>query len=548
MRAPTPNGALVWAKSAGGPIRDSGLSIKVDEFANSYIIGVFDDSATFGSGEGNQTTVFGVSTEIFVAKYDPNGGLIWARSAGGTGIDAGYGIDIDGLGNSYITGRFENAATFGLGEANQTTLPGSGNEIFVAKYDPNGGLAWAKGAGGSSNDIGYSIAVDGFGNCYVTGLFNNSAIFGTGEANQTTLFGTGGDMFVARYGSTLIESFGDGNFTSNPTWSGTTSTWQVVPSSDVAAGATNSNSLRLNVASGSGTKYLSTQRTASWGTEQSWSFWLGRRSEAATNTNHSIVWLWANETNLTSSTVDGYRIRFGDNTGGDNIVLQRVTNGLAADILTSSGTVPNGRTDIGFMVRVTRTSSSMWTLYTSTLPTLNGIGAVAAAIPTAANTPVNQGSVINSTYTNFANGYFGFMAVHSSGSSARTGAEFDQLYFDTSSSSPLGKPVFEDVVSEIAASAPQALQLFQNFPNPFNPTTKIRFDLTEEALVKLRVYDIVGREIAQLVNRQKAAGMHEIIFDGATFTNGIYYYRIEIQSLMDQRRRFVEVKRMTLLK
>jgi hypothetical protein len=349
--------------------------------------------------------------------------------------------------------------------------------------------------------------------------------------------------------STLVESFADGDFTSNPVWGGTTSAWQVVTSSDVAAGATNSNTLRLNVTSAvSGTRYLRTQRTAAWGTEQSWSFWLGRRSQAATNANHSIVWLWANATNLTSSTVDGYRIRFGDDSGGDNIVLQRVTNGSATDILTSSGTVPNALTDIGFMVRVTRTSSSVWTLYTSTLPTSGGSGAVATEIPTAANTTVNQGSVTNSTYTNFANGYFGFMAVHSSGSNPRTGAEFDRLYFDTSSTSPLGKPVFEGIVSAVVASTPESFQLFQNFPNPFNPTTKIRFDLTDEALVKLRVYDVVGREIAQLVNAQKAAGMHEVIFDGATLANGTYYYRLEIQSLTDQRRRFVEVKRMTLLK
>ena len=180
----------------------------------------------------------------------------------------------------------------------------------------------------------------------------------------------------------IIDSVADGNFTTNPVWGGTTSTWQVVTSSDVAAGATNSNTLRLNVTSAvSGTQYLRTQRTASWGTSQSWSYWMGRRVQAATNANHSIVWLWANETNLTSSTVDGYRIRFGDDTGDDNIVLQSVTNGSATDILTSSGTVPNGLTDIGFMVRVTRTSSSVWTLYTSTLPTSSGTGAIATAAP-----------------------------------------------------------------------------------------------------------------------------------------------------------------------
>lgn len=541
-----PTGALVWAKSASGPNRDDGQSIRVDGFGNSYVTGIFDESVTFGSGEPNQTTLSGVNSEMFVAKYDLNGALVWAKGAGGVGVDVGYGLDLDGLGNSYITGRFDNSATFGLGEANQTTLSGTGSEIFVAKYNSSGALVWAKGAGGpNNNDIGYDIAIDGFGNSYVTGQFHDSTIFGAGEANQTTLLGTGVEIFVARYGSTLIESFADGNFTSNPTWSGTTSTWQVVTSSDVAAGAPNSNTLRLSAASGSGTKYLSTQRNASWGTEQSWSFWLGRRSESATNTNHSIVWLWANETNLTSSTVDGYRIRFGDNSGGDNIVLQRVTNGSATDILTSSGTVPNGLTDIGFMVRVTRMSSSVWTLYTSTLPPSSGSGAVATAIPTAANTTVKQGSVTNSTYTNFANGYFGFMAVHTSAPNARTSAEFDQLYFDTSSSSPLGKPVFEDVVAEVATSIPQTLQLFQNFPNPFNPTTTILYELPRASQVEVTIFNLLGEKIRTLVNQPQPAGQHQLLWDGRDenempVPSGVYFYRMRAGE-------FVQTQKMILM-
>ncbi|MCH8293539.1 hypothetical protein IH992_20855 [Candidatus Poribacteria bacterium] len=235
----------------------------------------------------------------------------------------------------------------------------------------------------------------------------------------------------------VIDSFNDGDFTNNPTWTGDTGSWEIVTDSDVAGGATNSNTLRL-MASGSDTQYLSTQRLGSWSTEQSWGFWLGRRSQAATASNHSIVWLWANETNLESSTVDGYRIKFGDNkSGGDEIRLQRVDDGVDTTILTASGTVTNGLTGIGFLVRVTRTSASEWMLFTSNLPTANSTGSVATDIPSTANTSINQGSVTDDTFTNFDNGYFGFMAVHTSSGGAPTGAEFDQLYFDTDSDSSL---------------------------------------------------------------------------------------------------------------
>jgi beta-lactamase superfamily II metal-dependent hydrolase len=338
--------------------------------------------------------------------------------------------------------------------------------------------------------------------------------------------------------SKLIESFTDGNFTANPVWGGTTTNWQIVTSSDVAAGATNSYTLQLNVLSAvSGTQYLSTQRTDTWGTSQSWSFWFGRRAQAATSANHSIVWLCASAANLTASTTNGYRVKFGDDSGNDEIVLQRVTNGVATDILTSSGAVTNALTDIGFMVRVTRTTGSVWTIYTSTLPTSSGGGAVATAIPSAANTTINQGSVTNSTYTTFTNGYFGFMAVHSSGTSARTGAEFDQLYFDTDSNSPLGKPLINTEI----VSLPAGYTLSQNFPNPFNPSTVIKFQIPDASVVTLKVYDLLGREISSLVNGQVEAGNHEAVWNADKYPSGIYIYRLTS-------RNFTESHKMLLVK
>ena len=79
--------------------------------------------------------------------------LDWAKRAGGTGNDWGYGIAKDSAGNSYVTGRFFGTATFGPGETNETTLTSGGgfdSDIFVAKYDPTGMLVWAKHAAGTS--------------------------------------------------------------------------------------------------------------------------------------------------------------------------------------------------------------------------------------------------------------------------------------------------------------------------------------------------------------------------------------------------------------
>ena len=234
----------------------------------------------------------------------------------------------------------------------------------------------------------------------------------------------------------LNESFADGDFTASPAWGGNTSAWSIVANSDVAAGAASSNTLRLSGVSGGGRSYLSTQLSGSWGASQNWGFWIGRRSQAATASNFSYLWLYANEANVTSATVDGYRIRFGDDSGGDEIVLESVTNGVGTAVITSAA-VANGLTDIGFLVRVTRNSTGQWNLYTSTLPTANGNGAIASDIPNSVNANVAQGSATNTDITSFDNGFIAVDATYSSNSGARAGLELDQIIFSFSAAGTL---------------------------------------------------------------------------------------------------------------
>lgn len=225
----------------------------------------------------------------------------------------------------------------------------------------------------------------------------------------------------------LNESFSDGNLTANPSWSGNNSDWQVVANSDVAAGAINSGTLRLNVATGSGSTYLSTQVAGSWGPGQSWGFFVGRRAQAYTAANHTFIWLWASEANLLSASVNGYRIRIGDDAGGDDIVLQKVVNGAPTDILTSATALPNGITDAGFLLRVIRSNTGVWEMFTSVLPSASGTGAVAIDIPNAVNAVVPQGSATDNTFSMFDNGHVGFANVYGSGTAARAAQEFDQI-------------------------------------------------------------------------------------------------------------------------
>ena len=235
----------------------------------------------------------------------------------------------------------------------------------------------------------------------------------------------------------LIDSFGDGNFTSNPAWTGEVSSWTVVTTSDVSNGVSNSYTLRLNVKAASwGNTFLTSQREF-WGIEQSWGYWFGRRNQSANDYNQSIFWLWASESNLLSSTVNGYRIRFGDGNDINHLIFERVDQGIAHQVLISSDGTQAGLTDIGIIVWVVRFDDSRWQIFTSPLPVASGTGPKASQIPNILSANIFQGEVIDTVYTNFTDGYFGVMATYSPTRNAINAAEFDQIYFSEQAISPL---------------------------------------------------------------------------------------------------------------
>jgi len=183
------SGEVVWVKQAGGTDEDQGFSVATDGIGNILVTGRFRGQADFDS---TQKYSAGNSADIFIAKYDLNGNLVWVKQAGGMGHDEGLGIAADAQGNSFVTGRFEGEALF---ETTTLISTEASDDIFIAKYDVHGNLVWAKKAGGSEEDCGYGIAADAYGNTSVTGKFQGEATFGA-----TAISSAGGaDIFIARY-------------------------------------------------------------------------------------------------------------------------------------------------------------------------------------------------------------------------------------------------------------------------------------------------------------------------------------------------------------
>lgn len=190
-------GNPVWAKQTFGAGFEKALDIAVDDSNNVYVTGIFSDAnIVFGSDTLHSAGIY----NMFLAKYDSNGNVIWARNA-----VSGSGSKLDGRaviaghdGFVYLTGSCTSAPSvnFGLGFM---PVP-SGSAMFVVKYDFSGNTIWARTAeakGAINLDVkGKGVAVDGNSNVYVTGYFRSDTI----AFNTTLLTNSGGDdLFVVRY-------------------------------------------------------------------------------------------------------------------------------------------------------------------------------------------------------------------------------------------------------------------------------------------------------------------------------------------------------------
>ena len=167
-----PKGEVLFVKQAGSPEADDfAYGVAADRSANIYITGMCSGSTVFDDKQLRNTGNF----DIFLAKYSADGKVLWARQAGGKLGDAAYGISIAGDESIYLTGYFKDVAKFdtiSIGTADKTD-----DDIFVARYNPKGKIIWVKQAGGSQRDYGFSISNDRVGNSYITGYFSGKCGF-----------------------------------------------------------------------------------------------------------------------------------------------------------------------------------------------------------------------------------------------------------------------------------------------------------------------------------------------------------------------------------
>lgn len=200
----TSAGNLVWAKRIGGAGFDKSMAITADIHGSHgvYITGAFQGTVDFEPGSEVATLTSVGDFDIFTAKFNDGGGLLWARRSGGPSYEYGMDILVDPTANGDVitVGYFNATADLNPDPASQYNLTSAGNnDLFVQRLSSSGDFKYALGAGGFAPDVALATTIDGEGNILVAGSFFSPEItFGATTLTNAIDFATTGDIFIAK--------------------------------------------------------------------------------------------------------------------------------------------------------------------------------------------------------------------------------------------------------------------------------------------------------------------------------------------------------------
>lgn len=199
-----PTGNLLWAKQIGGNMDDgvlnlSGKCLAIDNNGDLYCTGEFSGIADFDPSSASYNLTSYGNTDVFLAKFDNSGSLIWANNMGGSEMDQGFSIALGASGNIYLAGRYSDVCDFDPSASSFNLSSIGGFDIFYAKYDNSGNFVWAKSIGGNSYDAAFDIVLDENENLFSTGQFRGTVDFDPNAGvHNLTAKGAADESFVCK--------------------------------------------------------------------------------------------------------------------------------------------------------------------------------------------------------------------------------------------------------------------------------------------------------------------------------------------------------------
>ncbi|MEP6995908.1 MAG: SBBP repeat-containing protein [Acidobacteriota bacterium] len=196
-----------WGVYFGGAKDEYLEEVAVDSGGNALIVGRTKSTSGVATALAHQTVYGGGPSDAFLAKYDPDGHLLWSTYFGGAGKDNAFAVSVDGGDNITIGGLTNSLTGIATPGSHQSAFGGGGDDGFVAKFDPNGQLLWSTYFGGPSGEWILGIAHDAASNVYVTGFTGSASGIATAGAYQDTFVGKPMDCFWAKLDPNGVVAF-----------------------------------------------------------------------------------------------------------------------------------------------------------------------------------------------------------------------------------------------------------------------------------------------------------------------------------------------------
>jgi hypothetical protein len=206
-------GDFQWVRTWGAESNDEGYGVAVDGSGSVYVTGRFQDTVDFDPGPGVDEHTSNGAIDVFLSKFDSEGGFQWARTWGGIFVEIGLGVAVDSSGGVYVPGWFEGIVDFDPGPGVDEHTSNGNSDAFLSKFDSEGEFQWARTWGGITEDLGRGIALDGSGNVYVTGWYRYTVDFDPGPGVDEHTSNGYFDAFVSKFDS-------EGEFQWARTWGG----------------------------------------------------------------------------------------------------------------------------------------------------------------------------------------------------------------------------------------------------------------------------------------------------------------------------------------
>jgi hypothetical protein len=586
---------LIYSAFIGGRSDDYGQTIVIDANGNTYITGIT-DSPDFPTTPGAYTTASSYSYRVFVTKLNTTGNALVYSALIGEAMDPSIALDKNC--NAYITGF--------LAKTNFPTTPGAykttGSGIFITKLNPAGSeLVYSTFIDENGQSYSYSIATDAYGNAYITGqsFFSGypttpgayktagSGIFITklnpagSELVYSTLIGEGKSNSIAidTNGNAYItgNTYYSANYPTTPGAFQTTFSYRDFYSSDVFV-------TKLNP-SGSNLVY---------------STFIGGRSADYGNSiaidNNGNAYIAGNTYSSNFPITPGaYQTNFaGDedafvaklSSTGSALVYSTFIGGSNFDYGNSIAIDANGNAYIAgntYSLNFPITPGAFQTIHGGSDENQCDVFITKLSIPFLPYLQLKspnggEGWAVDSTYKITWRSNSNTLSLYKIEYSTDNGGTwmtivnsvpslpYEYLWkipntlsshckvritaLDSSGLVDISDSSFAiSLIESINENnlVPLSNSLSQNFPNPFNPQTTISYSVAKESNVVIRVYDILGKEVAKLLNEDKKAGTYTIQFNASKLSSGMYFYTIQTNSA-DGKQSFRATKKMLLLK